>query len=219
MLKYPCLVLDHDDTVVQSEKTIGYPYFCMILNQFRPGKTISLQDYVAGCYILGFADMCRQFWQFTDRELEEEYRGWQEYIRTHIPDPYPGIRDVILRQKELGGMICVVSHSAIENISRDYMTHFGILPDAIYGWDLPEDKRKPSPYPLLDIMQKYSFSPEELFVVDDSKLAHTMARAAGVQVGFAAWSKEEFPSLKQEMTSICDYTFDSTKELYDFLFA
>ena len=25
MLKYPCLVLDHDDTVVQSEKTIGYP--------------------------------------------------------------------------------------------------------------------------------------------------------------------------------------------------
>ena len=27
MLKYPCLVLDHDDTVVQTEKAIGYPYF------------------------------------------------------------------------------------------------------------------------------------------------------------------------------------------------
>ena len=27
MLKYPCLVLDHDDTVVQSEATIHYPCF------------------------------------------------------------------------------------------------------------------------------------------------------------------------------------------------
>ena len=35
MLKYPCLVLDHDDTVVQSERTIGYPFFCYILDQYR----------------------------------------------------------------------------------------------------------------------------------------------------------------------------------------
>ena len=28
MLKYPCLVLDHDDTVVQSEATVNYPFFC-----------------------------------------------------------------------------------------------------------------------------------------------------------------------------------------------
>lgn len=42
MLKYPCLVLDHDDTVVQSERTIGYPFFCYILDQYRPGQTVSL---------------------------------------------------------------------------------------------------------------------------------------------------------------------------------
>jgi len=27
MLKNPCLVLDHDDTVVQSEATVNYPFF------------------------------------------------------------------------------------------------------------------------------------------------------------------------------------------------
>ena len=27
MLKYPCLVLDHDDTVVRSTPTIHYPAF------------------------------------------------------------------------------------------------------------------------------------------------------------------------------------------------
>ena len=218
MLKYPCLVLDHDDTVVQSEKTLGYPYFCQILKEFRPGKTISLTDYVTGCHNLGFAEMCRAYWQFTDQELADEYEGWKAYIRTHIPDPFPGIKEIILRQKAAGGMVCVVSHSAIENISRDYMTHFGILPDAIYGWDLPEAQRKPSPYPLLDIMERYGYAPKDLLVVDDLKLAHTMAKAAKVDIAFAAWSKEEFPSLRQEMTQICNYTFHSTKELETFLF-
>ena len=49
MLKYRCLVLDHDDTVVQSETTSNYPYFCYILDQFRPGETISLEEYTQGC--------------------------------------------------------------------------------------------------------------------------------------------------------------------------
>ena len=36
MLKYPCLVLDHDDTVVQSEATVNYPCFCEFLEKMRP---------------------------------------------------------------------------------------------------------------------------------------------------------------------------------------
>lgn len=218
MLKYPCLVLDHDDTVVQSEKTIGYPYFCQILDDFRPGETISLEDYVAGCYHLGFNDMCRKYWNFSEQELKAEYEGWMDYVRTHIPDPFPGIAQIIHRQKQEGGMICVVSHSAIENITRDYQTHFGMIPDAIYGWDLPEHQRKPSAYPLLDIMEKYGFRPDEMLVVDDLKLAHTMARSAGVKIAFAAWSKEDLPALAKEMSQICDYTFPTTESLYQFLF-
>ena len=31
MLKYPCLVLDHDDTVVASEATVNYPCFVEVL--------------------------------------------------------------------------------------------------------------------------------------------------------------------------------------------
>ena len=152
MLKYPCLVLDHDDTVVQSEKTIGYPFFCYILDQFRPGQTVTLEQFAQDCYELGFAEMCRSRWQFTPKELEDEYHGWMDYVMTHIPDPFPHIGNVIRRQKEEGGMICVVSHSSVVNITRDYQTHFGVQPDVIYGWDYPEELRKPNPFPLLDIM-------------------------------------------------------------------
>ena len=217
MLRYPCLVLDHDDTVVQSEKDVNFPFFQYILNEFRPGTTVTLEEYTAGCFHLGFAEMCRKWYGFTERELVEEYQGWQRYIRTHIPAPFPGIEAVIRRQKELGGKICVVSHSCEENITRDYQTHFGILPDDIYGWDLPESQRKPSTYPLEQIMKKYGFAPGELLVVDDMKPAYEMAHNAGVPIAFAAWSRGS-SELADEMRALCNFSFDSPGELEQFLF-
>lgn len=218
MLKYPCLVLDHDDTVVQSEATVNYPFFCYILDRFRPGATISLEEYTNGCFDPGFADMCRQKYQFTEQELKDEYNGWQEYIKTHIPLPYPGIKELILRHKANGGILCVVSHSSYVNITRDYQTHFGILPDDIFGWDLPEHQRKPSTYPLERIMEKYTLKPDQLLVVDDLKPAWVMCRNTGVPIAFAAWSKENTPKILEEMTYLCDYTFYSPADLEAFLF-
>lgn len=218
MLKFPCLVLDHDDTVVQSEATINYPFFCYILDQFRPGTRITLEEYTNGCCHLGFSEMCRQWYHFTEQELVDEYLGWQAYIKDHIPAPFPGIERIIRRQKEAGGIVCVVSHSCNENITRDYRTHFGILPDDIYGWDLPEHQRKPSTYPLEQIMAKYRLSPDQLLVVDDLKPAYDMASKAGVPIAFAAWGRKDYPEITEMMTSLCDYTFQSTQELEKFLF-
>lgn len=218
MLKYPCLVLDHDDTVVQSEKTVNFPYFQYILNQYRPGTTVTLPEYTEGCYHLGFAEMCRKWYQFTEQELIDEFEGWKNYIRSHVPAPYPGIDRVIHRQKELGGIICVVSHSCEENISRDYQKHFGLLPDAIFGWDLPEEHRKPSTYPLERIMQSYGLQPSQLLVLDDMKPAYHMASCAGVCIGFAAWGRKDYPELTAQMKKLCNFSFDSPEELEHFLF-
>ena len=218
MLKYPCLVLDHDDTVGQSEATVNYPFFCYILDQFRPGTKITLEEYTRGCFQLGFADMCRKWYGFTEQEIEDEYHGWQAYIVHHTPDPFPGIGNVIRRQKEEGGLICVVSHSCIQNITRDYTAHFGVLPDDIYGWDLPEEKRKPSTYPLEQIMAKYSLKPNQLLVVDDMKPAWEMASKVGAPIAFAGWGRLDCPELSQQMRQLCDFSFTSTEDLEKFLF-
>lgn len=218
MLKYPCLVLDHDDTVVQSEATVNYPFFVYILDQFRPGATITLEEYVHGCCNLGFADMCRQWYGFTDQELVDEYKGWQNYIKDHIPEPFPGIDRIIRRQKEEGGIICVVSHSSDTNILRDYREHFGILPDAVYSWDLPEHLRKPSTYSLEDIMAKYNLTKKDLLIVDDMKPAYEMASKADVPIAFAAWGRKDYPAICNEMNALCDFSFDSPEKLYSFLF-
>ena len=218
MLKIPCLVLDHDDTVVQSESTVNFPYFCYILDHYRPGTVITLQQYMDGCFQYGFADMCRKWYGFTEEELLEEYLGWKEFIMTHIPAPFPGMDRIIHRQKEEGGVICVVSHSCEDNITRDYQTHFGILPDDIFGWDLPEEKRKPSPWPMEQIMAKYGFTPEQMLVVDDMKPAWEMASKVGSPMAFAAWGRQDYPGIVAEMTGLCDYSFSSTEDLYEFLF-
>ena len=218
MLKYRCLVLDHDDTVVQSEKTLGFPYFKEFMARIRPWVELTLEEYVRGCHELPFVDMCRQKWQFTDEELMAEWDGWKKYILTHIPDAYEGIESIIRRQKENGGLVCVASLSGAQSITRDYLTHFGMEPDAIYGWDLPKHQQKPDPYPLQDIMARYDLQPEDLLVVDDMKLGWRMAKAVGVQVAFSAWSKSDFPELEGEMRSICDFSFDSPTELEAFLF-
>ena len=112
----------------------------------------------------------------------------------------------------------MVSLSGEENILRDYNHHFGIVPDAIYGWDLPEHQRKPHSYPLLDIMERFQLEAKDLLVVDDMKLAWKMAHPLNVPIAFAAWGKLEFPDLSMEMRSLCDYAFDSTKEFTNFLF-
>ena len=218
MLKYRCLVLDHDDTVVQTMRTLSYPFWCLELEQFRPGTAMTLHDYILRCHELGFADMCRVCFGFTEEELAQEHSQWMEYILQNIPDAFPGIDRIIRRQKEEGGLLCVVSHSSFDNISRDYRVHFGIQPDRIYGWDRPPEERKPNPFPLLDIMETYGLKPEEILVVDDMKLACLMAKPLGVAVGYAGWDDMGVAQLQEEMERICEFSFHSTKELEEFLF-
>ena len=217
-MRFPCLVLDHDDPAVQSETTVNLPHLLQVLNAFRPGQTTTAEEYARECNRVGFADFCRQRFHFTEQEILDEYMGWKEYVKTHIPDPFPGIANVIRRQRAEGGKICVVSHSCNENITRDYALHFGIQPDDIFGWDLPEDKRKPSDYALKTILEKYGFRPEELLVVDDMKLAWDMAHPLGVKVAFAGWGRKDFPELTKEMTALCDYAFSTPEALERFLF-
>ena len=218
MLKYPCLVLDHDDTVVQTLKTLSYPFWCLELEQFRPGQTMSLQDYALECYRWGFADMCRNVYGFTDEELALEHRQWNEYVMNHTPEIFPGIDRIIRRQKELDGMLFVVSHSNSEIIVRDYLAHFGILPDEIYGWDRPAHQRKPNPWPLEDIMAKHGFKREEILVVDDMQLSCQMAEPLGVATAFSGWDDMGVPQLREDMQKRCSFSFDSVAEFEKFLF-
>ncbi len=218
MLRYPCLVLDHDDTVVMSESTVNYPCFLLVLDRFRPGAYMDPDTFTRLCFDPGFAEMLVEQYAFTEQELHDEFRMWLEYLRSHTPPIFPGIRELVLEQKRRGGRVCVVSHSGHENILRDYREQIGVEPDMIFSWDNPKEQRKPNPYPLFEIMKTYGFQPQELLMVDDLKPGRDMAVAAGVEIAYAGWCRQNVPEIGEIMRSWCDYSFDTVEELHRFLF-
>ena len=217
MLKFPCLVLDHDDTVVQSEATVHFPCFEEFLKIYRPGTVYTLADYVRDCGIMSFVDLCRIRFGMTEAELQVEYRFWKDYVKNHIPLPFPGIRELLEAYRAAGGKICVVSMSSEDTILRDYRVHFGFEPDLVFGCDQPEEHRKPSTYAPEQICQRFGFRPSELLVVDDMAFAVPMARNAGCPMAFAAWGRLDYPEVCAEMERRCDYVFRSPEHLKHFL--
>ena len=217
MLKYPCLVLDHDDTVVQSEATVHYPCFEEFLKIYRPGTVYTLADYVRDCGIMSFVDLCRVRFEMTEKELQEEYHFWKNYVQTHIPLPFPGVKELLETYREAGGTVCVVSMSSEDTILRDYRLHFSFEPDRIFGCDLPEEHRKPGTWPIEEIIRQYGFTADQLLVVDDMTLAVPMARNTGCPMAFAAWGRLDHPEVCAKMEQCCDYVFRTPEELKRFL--
>jgi len=217
MLRYPCLVLDHDDTVTDSTAVIHYPAFLDAMRQMRPGVTMSLTEYFLMNFEPGFLSYLRDTLGFTPEEMDTEYGIWQSWVRRIVPRAYPGMRDVILRQKALGGYVCVVSHSVDVNIRRDYRENGLPEPDLVFGWEQPDERRKPSPWPLQEIMRTLGLRSRDLLMVDDLKPGYDMARAAGVDFAAACWAYD-VSAIRDYMKDNSDFLFDTPEALYRFLF-
>lgn len=217
MLKYKCLVLDHDDTVFDSTKDIHYPVFMNALKELRPEIKMTIEEYNLACFDPGFGEFCSDVLKLTEEEMEYQLINWDNYVKKHIPSYYEGFDKILKQQKAEGGLICVVSHSLSDNIKRDYLESFGITPDMIFGWDMGDGCRKPDPFPLKEIMKKYKLKPEELLMVDDLKPGFDMAKRCNVDFACAGWEKNT-PLIKEFMKKNCDYYFENVDELYKFLF-
>ncbi len=215
-MKYPCLVMDHDDTVVNSTATIHYPCFVEFLKIYRPGMTISMEDYWLKNFSPGFVPMCREDFGMDDRELTLELEFWREYVKGHIPAAFPGIRELLWAHVQRGGQICVVSHSLSEHIRRDWRANGLPEPALIYGWDDPPEQRKPNPHPLTDIMARLGYQAGELLMVDDLKPGYDMARAAGVDFVAALWSNDLEP-IERFMRQNCEKCAAMVEELAVYL--
>ena len=217
MLNYRCLVLDHDDTVVRSEETVNYPSFLEALKVLRPGRTITREEFTRWCFSPGFSALCSDYIGLTPEEIDVQYDMWRSYVATHIPPPYGGLRPILTRGKQEGGLLCVSSHSARENILRDYRLHFDLEPDQIFDWDLGEGRRKPSPYALQEIMRLYGLRPDELLMVDDLKPGYDMAHACGVPFACAGWSHDD-PEIRAFLRRFSDFYLETVQALEPLLF-
>lgn len=215
-MRYRCLVFDHDDTVVNSTATIHYPCFRQFLDEYYPGRSCTLEHYFRQNFDPGFLPMCREEYGMTDADLEVEYRYWQDYVRTRIPVAYPGIREIMERQKAEGGLVCVVSHSVDRNIRRDYEANGLPAPDLVFGWEQPLERRKPEPWPLEEIMRRFALQPRDLLMIDDLKPGYDMALRCGVDFAAVGWAND-IPEIENFMRRNCGLYFKTVPELAAYL--
>ena len=217
-MKYKCLILDHDDTAVNSTPVIHYPAFLKILEELRPGTRFSMETFLEQNFSPGLGPFYKEELGFTDAEMDREFEIWQEYVHSTIPPFFEGMAEVIRRQKAEGGLVCVVSHSFPECIRRDYRAASLPEPDLIFGWDPDRLKCKPNPYPLQEIMRVFGCRPEEMLMVDDLKPGWEMAKACHVPFAGCAWGYE-VPEIRKFMEENADFYLSSVAELDDLLFS
>ena len=142
-MKYKCLVLDHDDTVVNSTATIHYPCFVKFLEDFYPHlvKNYNLENFFEKNFHPGVLELFKEEIGMTEEEMAEEEKYWADFVETITPSAFPGMKEIITEFRERGGIIAVVSHSLTRYIERDYRANSLPYPDVIYGWDIPKERR------------------------------------------------------------------------------
>ena len=219
-MKYKVLVLDHDDTVVDSTATIHFPCFLAYLKKVRPGMETKydLKTYIEKNFDPGVTDFFLGDVGLTEKEFEEEQAFWADYVKDHIPRAYAGFADILRRFRAAGGKIAVDSHSYKWYIERDYKANGLPMPDIIYGWELPAEQRKPAPYTLFALMKTYGVRPDEMLLVDDLKPGYDMARAAGVPFAAAGWGYD-VPAVRDFMKKNCDVYLPAVADLEKLLFS
>ena len=213
-MKYKCLVLDHDDTVVDSSESIHFPSFIEYLKLYYPDKVdnYDFESYIIKNFHPGIVSLFMDEIGMDEDELKKEEEFWRDFVKNHVPHAYRGIGDIIADFKAQGGIVAVDSHSLTEYIERDYKANSLPSPDVIYGWDIPKEDRKPSPATVLQLMEKYSLQPSEVLVVDDLKPGYDMARGAGVDFAAAGWAYS-VPEIEDFMRQNCDYYLESVDDL------
>ena len=216
-MKYPCLVMDHDDTVVNSTATVHFPCFAQFTAEYYPDYRCTLEEYFIKNFDPGVVAFFRDDVGMSEDMMRFEQAYWNDFVQGHVPQVYPGMAEILWEQTRRGGALCVVSHSYGRNILRDYRENGLPEPDMVFGWEMPAEKRKPRPDALIEIMEKLGFRPEELLVVDDLKPGYDMARAIGAPFAAAGWAND-IPEIERFMRKNCDLYFKTVEELKNHLF-
>jgi beta-phosphoglucomutase-like phosphatase (HAD superfamily) len=214
------MILDHDDTAVDGTRRVHYPAHLRVMEVLRPGApAIDLDTWFARNSDPGIMSFLVDEVGLTPEEMEVEHRIWREFTARETPHFYPGFLEALAAYKAKGGRVVVVSHSESHVILGHYRgtaNGHGVVPDLVFGWDLEPDKRKPSPYPVLETIRRLGVEPREVLVVDDLRPGVDMANAAGVDAAAAGWG-HDVPAIREFMTRSCVAYFATVAEFAEFI--
>lgn len=221
-MKYKCLIIDHDDTTVDSTPAIHYLAHQEQMRRLgRESQTSTLEEWFTVNFDPGFTVYIDSILKLTDEEKQICYKTWREFTTVMTPPFFEGMLPLLNEFRENGGIVSVVSHSEPDIILSHYQKQTeipGFIPDLIIGWTGDPDKQKPAPWPVDQIRKQFDLKKEQILVVDDLRPGITMANRAGVDSAGVGWS-HNLPIIKNGIIDQCTYFFDSVQDLYNLVFS
>jgi HAD superfamily hydrolase (TIGR01509 family) len=218
-MRYRLLLVDHDDTAVDSTAFVHFPAHVEAMRVLRPSlPPPTIEQWWLANFDPGIMEHLAHELGMDETELAREFAIWRSFTTSRIPPFFPGFRELLASFRDRGGRVAVVSHSESENIVRDYRQpgRAAFEPDLVFGWDHDPGRRKPDPWPVREALARLGVRAGEALVIDDLRPGVLMARAAGVAAVGAAWA-HRVPRIRDWMRANCLACFDSVGEFGAFL--
>lgn len=220
-LRFPCLIVDHDDTSVASTAAIHYPAHVASMRRLRPAMApIGLEGWFLKNSDPGLMGYLVGELGYNPEEIAANTEIWRSFTSTRTAPFFPGFLALLADFRRQGGRIAVVSHSETEKIIRDYIADTSLgepfLPDVIIGWQEEARLRKPGVYPVQAVMERFCAAPEQVLVLDDLKPGRDMAIAAGVSCAGAGWG-HDVAAIRSVMREQCHWYFRTIEAFRQFL--
>jgi phosphoglycolate phosphatase/pyrophosphatase PpaX len=218
-LRYSCLLIDHDDTAVDSLSVVHYPAHLEALATLRPGRSVPSKEQFLLHNFHGIMEYLVGELRLSTQELAQEFVIWRRWTTSRTPPFFPGFIELLEEYRARGGKVVVISHSEKDVIESHYRAAKSppFLPDLIFGWDHDKNRRKPSPWPVQEALRELGCRPPQALILDDLKPGILMSRATGVPAAAAGWS-HRVPEIETYMKANTVAYFPRVEDLRRFLF-
>jgi phosphoglycolate phosphatase/pyrophosphatase PpaX len=219
-LRYSCLLVDHDDTAVDSMSVVHFPAHLEALATLRPERPAPTKEQFLLHNFHGIMEYLIDDLKLSRQELAQEFQIWRRWTTSRIPLFFPGFIELMEEYRARGGKVVVISHSEKDVIEGHYRVAKKppFLPDLVFGWDHDERRRKPSPWPVQEALRELRYEPLQALILDDLKPGILMSRATGVPAAAAGWS-HTVPEIESYMRANTVAYFPRVEDLRRFLFS
>ncbi|HTP59152.1 MAG TPA: HAD hydrolase-like protein [Spirochaetia bacterium] len=217
-IRVPCLLIDHDDTAVDSMSAVHYPAHLEALATLRPGRAAPTKEQFLLYNFHGIMNYMVGELALNEAELMLEFQIWRRWTTSRVPPFFPGFLDVLEEYRGRGGKVVVISHSEKDVIEGHYRAAKDppFIPDLVFGWDHDANHRKPSPWPVQEALRLLGFAPNQALILDDLKPGVLMSHATGVPAAGAGWS-HRVPEIETYMRANTVAYFSRIEDLRSFL--
>ena len=139
--------------------------------------------------------------------FEEVSKRFLSYYSAHLLDDttaYPNVKETLSTLKSYKK---VVLTNKREGFSKEILKGIGLLDlfDIVFGSDSLSEK-KPSPLPILEIMEKFGVSKDEAIIIGDSNFDIEAGRAAGIMTIAVTYGFRPVEMLKDADFIIDDFS-------------